>query len=81
MAIKVFREHGNLQLISDERDVLVPSQLRSAVLAWCLDNDILAEFDFASGWELAESTWAVNLWRVRDEQQRVAFLLKWSSHA
>ena len=81
MAIKVFREHGNLQLISDERDVLVPSQLRPAVLAWCLDNNILAEFAIDPTWELVEFTWAVNLWRVRDEQQRVAFLLKWSSHA
>ena len=77
MAIKVFREHGNLQLISDERDVLVSSQLRSAVLAWCLDNDILAEFATDPTWELVESTWAVNLWRIKDEQQRTMFILRW----
>ena len=77
MAIKVFREHGNLQLISDERDVLVPSQLRPAVLAWCLDNDILAEFTTDPAWELVDSIWGVNIWRVRDEQQRTMFILRW----
>jgi hypothetical protein len=79
MATKVFKTLGNLELIGDERDVMVPARHRLAVLDWCDANDIAAEITMGSthsAW--SASTFGVNLWRVKDEQQRVLFLLRWA---
>lgn len=70
MATKVFKTFRNLRLIGDERDVMVPSQHYVAVLDWCAANDIQVELSIGPAF-------GQNLWRVRDEQQRTAFMLKW----
>ena len=57
-------------LMGAERDVGVATWWRDHVLAWCRDNGIELEY---------QGTMAgTDVWRVRDERQRVAFLLKWS---
>lgn len=82
MVQKVFATHKDLKLISDERDIMVPARHRLAVLDWCDANDIEANLTPGStqgAW--AASMFGVNLWRIKDEKQRTAFLLKWSNHA
>lgn len=79
MAVKVFAEHRSFKLISDERDIMVPAKHRLAVLDWCAANDIEANLtpgSTQSAW--AASTFGVNLWRVKNEKQRVAFALRWA---
>lgn len=79
MATKVFRKGNGLNLISDERDIAVPAKYRLEVLDWCDANDIEATLALTgTSTNLAEITWGVTLWRVRDERQRVAFMLRWS---
>lgn len=70
MGTKTFAEKGRVQLVGDERDVAVVSNYREDVWAWCDANNIEVEYQGT----LAK----VDLWRIRNEQQRVAFLLKWS---
>ena len=75
MVSKVFLESGIMQLVGDECDVMVPHHLQTQVVRWCRDNDIKCELNY----EGAEERWfKMDLWRVRDEQQRVLFLLRWS---
>lgn len=79
MGTKVFRERNGLKLISDERDIEVSAKYRAKVQEWCNDNGIKATLASpAEGTSWAASVWGVNLWRVRDEQQRVMFALKWA---
>lgn len=70
MGTKTFAEKGRVRLVGDERDVAVVSNYREDVWAWCDANSIEVEYQGT----LAK----VDLWRIRNEQQRVAFLLKWS---
>ena len=79
MATKVFKTLGNLKLVSDERDIMVPARHRLAVLDWCDTNDIQVELSMGStqsAW--SASTFGVNLWRVKDDKQRLVFALRWS---
>lgn len=79
MGQKIFQEKARMKLISDERDIMVPAQYHNEVLAWCRLNciDVTApggSYDHG----VAARIFGVNLWRVRDEHQRVWFSLKWS---
>jgi len=57
-------------LMGDDRDIAVPYTKRQAVYDWCGDNKITVEY---------QGTLAgTDVWRVRDERQRVTFLLKWA---
>ena len=79
MATKVFRKINGLNLISDERDIAVPAKYRREVLDWCDANEIEATLALTgTSTNLAEITWGVTLWRVRDEQQRLMFILRWT---
>lgn len=67
---KVFAVKGRVQLVGDQRDIAVDADQRLAVWNWCDRNDIELEYQGS----LAHT----DLWRVRDERQRVAFLLRWA---
>lgn len=69
---RVFAEKGRVKLVGDSRDVAVPVEHRDAVWKWCEDSGITLEYQGTLNW--------VDLWRVRDQKQRAAFLLKWSGH-
>ena len=57
-------------LVSDSRDIVAPYDQRQAVWDWCELNKITAEY---------QGTWyCTDLWRVRDDKQRVRFALRWS---
>ena len=72
MAEKVFIERKSYKLISDERDVMLPMGLTNQVEEWCLNNNITAEPQI-----FAQTLFGVTLWRIKDEQQRMWFTLRW----
>lgn len=71
MGQKVFAVKGRFQLMGDQRDIGVGSAYRKDVWDWCNANHIELEYQGT----LAHT----DLWRVRDEQQRMWFLLKWTA--
>jgi hypothetical protein len=76
MAEKVFLEQGSFRLISDERDIMLPLRLTKEVQKWCLTNNIKAEQNQKQA--IIQSYYGVTLWRIKDEQQRAWFILRWS---
>ena len=66
---KVFAEHGKFKLVCDERDIRVKVWERYIVWEWCKENNIEVEYQGT----LADT----DVWRVRDEQHRVMFMLRW----
>lgn len=70
MGMKAFVEKGRVRLMGDERDIGVVSNYRQDVWQWCDANDIDLEYQ--------GSLAGTDLWRIKDEQQRVMFLLRWS---
>ena len=75
MAEKVFIERKSFQLISDERDIMLPMGLTKQVEEWCLNNNITAERAPQIFFQTALS---VTLWRIKDEQHRMWFTLRWA---
>lgn len=56
--------------MGDSRDIAVPYNKRQEVFDWCGENKITVEY---------QGTMAgTDLWRIRDEQQRVWFSLRWA---
>lgn len=79
MADRIFIQKDRLTLRGDERDIMLPAQYRPAVLKWCRRNRIQIECPLNKDNEhIARHYFGVNLWRIRDEQQRMWFMLKWS---
>lgn len=70
MGTRVFAEKGRLKLVGDSRDILLSSTIRQEVWNWCQRNDIKVEYQGTLS--------GIDLWRVRDERQRVMFLLRWA---
>ncbi len=69
MGTRVFAEQGRAKLVGDSRDIMLSSTSRQEVWNWCQDNGIEVEYQGTLS--------GIDLWRVRDEGQRVAFLLRW----
>ena len=70
MALKEFASDGKFKFMSDDRDIRVKVWDRDAVWVWCEENGI--------GLEYQGTLAGTDVWRVRDERQRVLFALKWS---
>lgn len=75
MAKKVFIQRDFYQLVSDERDIMLPMSLTKEVHDWCDSNNISAEQSQRQ--VITQSAFGVTLWRIKDEQQRVWFALRW----
>ena len=56
-------------LMGDSRDVAVPNSKRQAVYEWCGLNKVTVEYLGTLG--------GTDVWRIKDEQQRSWFTLKW----
>jgi hypothetical protein len=56
--------------MSDERDIGISYSKRQEVYEWAGANGITIEYQGTLG--------GVDVWRVRDDQQRAWFTLKWS---
>ena len=75
MNTRVFAEKGRVKLVGDERDVGVAAWWRDAVWQWCEDNKINLEYQGT----LYQGTLAgIDLWRIKDEEQRAWFILRWA---
>lgn len=70
MASKIFAEKGKVKLVGDNRDIAVPYDRRYHVWAWCQENNISVTYE--------GSLAGTDLWRVKDDEQRVWFTLRWS---
>lgn len=66
----IFVQKGRVALVGDERDVAVKSQHRMAVWEWCDKNKIKLEYQGTLD--------RTDLWRVKDDQQRSWFILRWA---
>lgn len=69
MGSKCFTEYNGLKLLGDERDVMCNYVDRNEIWDWSEKNKILLQFQGSLGYN--------DLWRIRDEKQRVWFMLKW----
>ena len=79
MPQKVFMTKGELRLHGDERDQVVPSKLRKHVYEWCVRNGVVADMPLSrDGVYISEKYFGVDLWRIKDDQQRMLFVLRWS---
>jgi len=58
-------------LLGDEKDVAVSYTFRQEVYEWCGANKITIEYQGTLS--------GTDVWRVRDEQQRMWFTLRWSN--
>lgn len=78
--MKVFLERGDYKLVGDEKDIMVSHALQGQVVRWCRDNAVQAELNYVGNQErwMIQEMFKMDLWRVRDEQQRMMFALKWS---
>lgn len=54
----------------DSRDIALPSNIRKQVWDWAQNNSV-----FLEGHKYGIEGWDV--WRVRDETQRILFRLRW----
>ena len=79
MGEKIFLERDRFVLRGDDRDIMISAQHKRAVLKWCRQNNIDFELPLSKDQqEIVKHYFGVNLWRVRDEQQRMWFALRWS---
>ena len=69
MQFKIFAERGQYKLTGDVRDLGVKFEQRSAVRNWCIFNGIEAM--------IVGTGLGYDLWRVKDEQSRILFVLRW----
>lgn len=76
MAEKVFMKRDSYLLMSDERDIMLPMGLTKQVEEWCLNNNITAER--VQRQSIGQSAFGVTLWRIKGEQHRMWFILRWA---
>lgn len=78
MVTKVFHKKDTLELISDERDISLPAYQTKEIDLWCTTNDIKYEFVCDDKTQaFVQRIFNVRLWRVRDPDERMLFVLKW----
>lgn len=76
---KVFCKKDGIVLQGDPRDIMLPAQYKIMILNWCRKNGVMIESPLSKEYEyIARDYFGVNLWRIRDEKQRMWFTLRWS---
>ena len=71
MASKVFAEWHGVALNSDARDIGVKVQDVDLIMPWCEKNNIDIQ--------RVNRGFGIDVWRIKDEQQRMMFLLKFGN--
>jgi hypothetical protein len=74
MGTRVFASQKGFDLVSDERDIMLPMDLTKQVLEWCEINNITVEQNHQI---ILQTAFGVTLWRVKDDKQRMWFRLRW----
>lgn len=70
MALKEFAQDARgYVFMSDDRDIATPYPCRQQVHAWAADNKITVEYQGTLN--------GTDVWRIRDDQQRAWFALRW----
>ena len=69
MGTKTFSEQDGLKFVGDERDIGVISNYRQDVWDWCDANNVDLEYQGTLG--------GLDVWRIKNEKQRTAFILRW----
>ena len=69
MTVKEFGRRQGYIFFSDARDIETPFSKRQEVYDWAGANGIAIEFQGTLG--------GTDVWRLKDEQQRTWFTLKW----
>ena len=70
MSSKIFAEKGRVKLVGDSRDIAVPYEKRKQVWNWCYENNVTVTYE--------GSLAGIDLWRVKDDEQRLWFTLRWA---
>lgn len=71
MARKEFaHDASGYVLMADDKDIAVPFSKRQELYEWCGQNKITVEYQ--------GSLSGVDVWRVKDDQQRAWFKLRWA---
>ena len=79
MAEKIFMTRDRFTLRGDDRDIMVPAQYKSSVLRWCRKNKIDVECPLSKDHQdIVKHYFGVNLWRIRNDQQRMWFIMRWA---
>ena len=68
--VELIRSPGGYVHIGDSRDMVVDAVLRKTVWAWCESQGVTAEYQGT----LAKK----DVWRVRNDEQRAWFTLRWA---
>ena len=80
MGQKTFFERDGYKVVGDERDIAIPTKYTLEVERWCQDNEITLELVLSGmSRRMVERTFHHNVWRVRDQNERALFLLRWSN--
>ena len=76
---KLISQKGPIKLYALESDVAVSRKDIMDVLSWCFARGIKIEVAFTENQEqrLAKKKLDVDIWRIKNDQQRLMFLLKW----
>lgn len=61
---------GRFSLMGDSRGIITPSEMRQDIAAWALMNNIEIEYHGSLN--------RLDLWYVKNDEDRVWFALKWS---
>lgn len=68
MATRVFAERKGIKLQSDARDIAIRCEDDDHIIAWCAEHHIKIQ--------RVNRGFGLDIWRIKDEQQRTMFLLK-----
>lgn len=68
MTTRVFAEWHGAELNSDVRDIGIKVQDADVIIPWCVENNIDIQ--------RVNRGFGIDVWRIKDEQQRMMFLLK-----
>jgi len=78
MSEKVFIdiESADIKLVGDHRDIMLPMKMTKEIQAWCDSNKVIAEP--VQNHVIIQTMFGVTLWRIKDDEQRMLFTLRWS---
>ncbi len=80
MGQKIFFERDGYRVVADERDIALPTKHTLEVERWCQDSGINVELVLSGlSQRMIERTFHHNIWRVKDQNERALFLLRWSN--
>lgn len=78
MNTKEFLKIGDYSITSDARDIMLPYNKIGEVLNWCDQNNVQHDIPGVVTVNNFLHGYGFHLWRIKDDEQRVLFMLRWS---